>query len=94
MSFFSDIGDAIGDAAKTVAHVAEDTVDVAGSVAKDMAKGAVDSFEHTFDDGFSVLKGIAFATVLSPLSLAVTAYDLGDAIYTETDKKIQERKGS
>ena len=39
----------------------------------------------------TALKGIAFATVLSPLSMAFTAYNLGDDIYTETDKKLKEK---
>ena len=92
MSFFSDIGDAVGSAVKTVAHVAEDTVDVVGNVAADMAKSTVDGIKDTFDSPGSVLKGVAFATILSPLSLALTAYELGADVYKETDKKIEERK--
>jgi hypothetical protein len=90
MSFFSSIGDAISSVVSDVAKVGEGVADIAGNVAKDMAEGAVDSLEHTFDDGFSVLKGIAFATVLSPVSLVMTAYDLGDAVYKETDKELKK----
>ena len=93
MSLLSDIGDGLSSAAKSVAHTVEDIGDIAGGVTKRMVDGTIDSFKHTFDDGFSVLKGIAFATVLSPLSLAFTAYNLGDAIYEETDKKLKEKNG-
>jgi len=97
MSFLSSIGDAFSDtgdfvenAAKDVVKVGEGAIDIAGNVVKDMAEGAVNSLEHTFDDGWSVLKGVAFATILSPVSLAMTAYELGDAIYTETDKELKK----
>jgi len=90
MSFFSSIGDAISSVASDVAKVGEGVADIAGNVAKDMAEGAVNSLEHTFDDGFSVLKGLAFATVLSPVSMVMTAYELGDAIYNETDKELKK----
>jgi hypothetical protein len=92
MSLFSDIGDAVSSAAKTVAHVAEDAVSVAGNVAADMAKSTIDGIKDTFDSPMSVLKGVAFATVLAPLSMALTAYELGSDVYKETDNKIQERK--
>jgi hypothetical protein len=92
MSLFSDIGDAVGSAVKTVAHVAEDAVDVAGSVAKDFVTDSVNGLKDTFDSPMNVLKAVAFATVLSPVSIVMTGYELGDDLYKETDKKIQERK--
>jgi hypothetical protein len=99
MSFLSGIGDAISDAADAVGDVvsgavgvAGDVVDVAAGVVERMADGAIDSVKHSFDDVWSGVKTIAFATVLAPVSLVVTAYNLGDAIYQETDEKLKENK--
>jgi len=87
MSLFSSIGDAFSDVGKFV----EGAVDVVGNTASDMVKSSVDGLEHTFDSPFSVLKAIAFATVLSPVSLGVSLYELGDDLYNETDKEINKK---
>ncbi len=101
MSFLSSIGNALSDVAEAVGDVvtdpigfAGDVVDVAAGVVERMADGAVDSVKHSFDDVWSGVKTIAFATVLAPVSMAVTAYNLGDAIYQETDEKLKENKNA
>jgi hypothetical protein len=91
MSFFSDIGDAISSAASDVGHFVEGAADVAGHVVKDMAESTIDGLEHTFDSPMSVLKAAAFATILSPLSIGATLYELGDDIYSESKKEIEKK---
>jgi hypothetical protein len=93
MSFLSDVCDGVGNFAKSVAHTAEDVVDVAENVAEDVVDNTVNGLKDTFDSPGSVLKAVAFATILSPVSIALTAYELGDDIYTETDKKLKEKNG-
>ena len=97
MSFISDIGDAFSDAAKFVGNAAEtvvntvgDVADVAVNVADRMIDGAIDSAKGTFDSFENFAKAVAFATVLAPVSMGVTVYNLGEAIYEETDKKLSQ----
>jgi hypothetical protein len=88
---FSDAADVVGDVAKDAVKVGEGAIDIAGNVAKDMAESTIDGLKHTFDSPMSVLKAAAFATILSPISLGVTLYELGDDIYKETDKEISKK---
>ena len=94
----SDVGDLAADAADKAgeilgkaATVAGDAATIAKRVAERLFDGMIDSWKAATEDPWDALKLAAFATVLSPVSLAMTAAEIGKATVEETEKKIDER---